>query len=138
MKLHVDKKTVCCSLLVLLTVLPSAAPGQSKAELRESMKERYPQLQKLRDQGKIGETYRGYVEAVTRPAVKDKEIQTLIKAENADRRSLYDIIAQDVGTTPEAVGRINAQRILEEAGPEMFYKTSEGAWTQKKDLDVSG
>lgn len=138
MRLYVGTKITICSLLMILLAAQSNVAAQSKSELRESMKQRYPRLEKLRDEGKIGETYRGYVEAVTDDAAKDRETQDLVKAENADRRALYAIIAQDVGTTPEAVGRINAQRVLEDGDEDMFFKTKAGVWVKKKNLDTAG
>jgi hypothetical protein len=124
-----------CALLAVLLGPQTGASAQSKAELRESMKERYPVLQRLREQGKVGETYRGYVEAVTGEAAEDEQVQEMVKAENADRRRLYEIIAMDVGTTSEAVGRINAQRIFDDAEPDTYFKTEDDAWKRKKQID---
>ncbi|MBD3345870.1 MAG: DUF1318 domain-containing protein [Chitinivibrionales bacterium] len=137
MRSYARQKIIFGLLLVVFMAMQSSSEAQSKAELQESMKQRYPELQELRDEGKIGETYRGYVEAVTKKAKNDKEIQQLIKTENAERKALYEIIAQDVGTNAEAVGRINANRILQEADPDMYYKTDQGVWKQKKDVKIA-
>ncbi|MBD3314338.1 MAG: DUF1318 domain-containing protein [Chitinivibrionales bacterium] len=132
--LKANRYVLFYALLAVLLGPRAGATAQSKTEIRESMKERYAELQKRKTRGSVGETYRGYVESVTAQAAKDQEIQELIKAENADRRALYDIIAMDTGTTAEAVGRINAQRVFDDAGPGIYFKTKEGTWKQKKDI----
>lgn len=130
-----NRRTLLCALMAVFLGAQMGVSAQSKTELRESMKARYPALQQFREQAKLGETYRGYVEAVTEEAAEDEELRRLISAENRDRRALYDIIAMDVGTTPEAVGRINAQRIFDEASPDTYFKTAEGEWKQKENID---
>jgi uncharacterized protein len=131
MRIQSMQRAVWSTALILLGAMPLCVAAQTKSELRERMSQRYPRLQELREKGDVGETYRGYVEAVEDVS---SELEELIAAENADRRALYGIIAEDAGTTAEAVGRINAKRILDDADGELYYKTQEGVWVQKKNM----
>src|SRR3989338_4979669 len=56
----------------------------------ENRRNRFDKLTILKQQGKIGENNRGYMEAFT----DETEVTQTVAAENADRRVIYETIAQ--------------------------------------------
>jgi uncharacterized protein len=107
----------------------AARAADDLESLRSRMKERYPQLQKLKEAGKIGETWDGYVEAV-----KDEyksEVQSLTSSENDDRRKVYRLLAAEEGVSAEEVARNNAVRLFQRAKKGEYLKGPDGKWTQK-------
>lgn len=121
------------SLLVAACVAPQAAraaDADPKSQLQQRFKERYPDLQKLRSSGKVGETSDGAVEAVN--ARLEKADQKLVDAENADRDELYKILAKELGTTAEKVAKINGARRIKELRDGEYYKDDKGQWHKKE------
>lgn len=62
---------------------------------------RLPAIEALWSEGKIGENNQGYVEARAELSAKE---QTLLHAENADRKAVYQAIARSTQLTPKQVG----------------------------------
>ena len=137
--------------LVCASVLLGLAAGQAQSkptpdprlELKERMKQRHPQLEKVRDGGKVGETAAGLVEAVKPASAAEKTdaadpksmtIGELVEAENKDRKALFELLAQDLKLTPAEVGKQNGIRSLEKATDEHWLKLEDGRWVQKKSL----
>src|SRR4051812_19527369 len=61
------------------------------AELKERFAQRYPRLKEFKRQGVIGETFEGYVDFVK---AKKGEAAAIVEQENADRKELYELIAE--------------------------------------------
>src|SRR5436190_20287209 len=97
---------LCAALLVL--IYPTIARADREAELQAKFKERFAEIEKLKASGAIGETWDGWLAAVK--GNLDVVGQKLIDAENADRKELYQIIAEKEKTTADLVGQRNAQR----------------------------
>jgi len=135
-------------MLVLLAAsfLAQAAHGSpavppTRAELKARFEARHQELNALKVQGTIGETWQGFVEAVKDPSDLVSEARTLVEQENADRRSLYELIANDVvkgekRISPEKVAERNARRNFANAKPNEFLKTRDGLWMQRKEIAV--
>ncbi len=132
---------------LLLVLAPSALAGEDKKDelekLKQRFKERYPVLLDLKDAGKVGETHEGLAKAVKEQYLDDKAnpdaedgrtVKEFLAAENKDRRRLYELIAEEVDTTPEKVARRDAQRRFEKAEPDHYLKLEEKGWVQKKKL----
>ena len=128
---------------LLVGMMAGQATASTKEELKERFKQRYSTIQKIKDAGKIGEVYTGFIEALANSFLDDKvdpdnpESQTigdLIAAENADRNQLYHILARETGTEAESVGRRNAVREFEKAKPDHYLKPAKSGWVKKKDL----
>ena len=117
----------CLALLVLIPATIFAA-DQTMESLRERFKTRLPQIQKLKSEGVIGETVKGYVDFV-----KDKPADAvpIVKDENADREALYKLLADKENTTPEKVAERNAKRNFEKAKPGEYLQESDGKWRKK-------
>ncbi len=116
------------SLLGVLVLLVGAAGAADVAELQKRFAERLPKLAKAKSDGKLGEVFNGYVEAVK----GDADLKDLIGEENADRRALYEIIAKKQGISPEKIGELNGARNFQRAKPGEWLKGKDGKWEQKK------
>ena len=90
---------------------------------------RYDELEKLKQQGKIGENNRGYVEVFS----DEENIKTLVEAENRDRKIIYQTIA-DQNNLKEALGTIEkvfAQTQRDNAEPGSKIQLKDGRWIVK-------
>jgi len=133
------KVHVLCALSLVLALCAGnalAADGLTKAEIKERMKNRYPDLVRLKEQQILGETNQGMVEAVAKKGVQESGVAQIVNEENADRSALYALIAAETGTTAAAVAKINAQRVFQKAGPHEYFKDTDGIWRQKKNMKV--
>ncbi len=88
------------TLLALLMSLalvgsPAHAAPQSRSELKARFEQRMPQIDRLKDQGKIGESWTGYLEPVKGEGDLNEQSKKLVAEENADRKKLYAMIADD-------------------------------------------
>ena len=126
------KKIALIWVALMMLVMPAIAVAQSKDELKERFAQRYAELLRLRAAGVVGETYLGYVELVKGDSSAEARVRDLVSAENADRRTLYGIIAREQETTPEKVAERNAQRNFANALDGEWLKHSDGVWRQKK------
>ena len=134
MKIRVIFVSLMLCIMVIFVGTPAAMAEDSKDEIKIRMKKRYPEVKKLKEEKKVGETCLVFVEALNEKYAKDKEVKKIVSAENADRKKLYPIIAKATKTTSEIVGKNNAIRIFNKAGDEEYFKTEEGKWRQKKDM----
>jgi uncharacterized protein YdbL (DUF1318 family) len=98
--------------------------------LKQRLAERHPQIRAAEDAGKIGETYDGLVEAVD-PGSADAGLQKLVADEDADRKQVYIIIAQQTQTTPDVVAEREGARNFAAAHPGDYLKGKDGKWTRK-------
>ena len=126
-----DTLRFVCLIAVLGMALPLFA-ADAKAELQQRFKDRLPEIDKLKAEGKLGERWDGYAEAV-KDTKLDEKAQKLVSAENADRKELYGLIAAaEPGATVEMVGQRNAERYLRLAKKGDWFKLKSGEWKQKE------
>lgn len=103
-------------------------------QLRNAMRTRFGSLKPFYAKGTVGIKADGFL--VTKGAVplKDRnKVNKLIAAENADRKKLYQAIANANGH-PEWFAQIKstfATRWVGNAQPGWWYQTSNGSWKQK-------
>lgn len=116
----------CMAMLVLLglTVVPVGLAADS---VKERMAARAPEIVRLKSQGQVGENNQGYLEA--RGA--DAAGTAIVKAENQDRKLVYQAIAAKTGTSPEQVGQRAAAKRVEVAGAGEWLQSPSGDWYQK-------
>ncbi|HEY6007268.1 MAG TPA: DUF1318 domain-containing protein [Geobacteraceae bacterium] len=123
-----------------LAIEISSLPEALKAY--EEMKARQPQLNALRDQGIVGETYQGLVTVRDAKRIGDK--QPLVKAENDNRKTVITAMAKAIlriNKQPETRGNMNqvfpkaaatfAETRREEARPGWWIEVVKGRWVQK-------
>lgn len=110
------------SVLFFSFVAGAAADG-----IKERMAARLPEIVALKDKGVIGEDNLGYLQFVG--AAKEKA--ELVRAENDDRRQVYQAIAKQQGTAGDLVGRRRAQQIMDIALPGHWLQDANGRWYKK-------
>jgi uncharacterized protein YdbL (DUF1318 family) len=132
--------------LVLVTLLaPLAALAQQAdleintpaiASLKRSMQERHAQLEGFYASGAVGLTRDGLIavrDAAAVPLAQRQAVNSLVAAENQDRRALYKEIARANGHPEweEEVRSTFAQRWIQKAAPGWWYQNGSGAWVRK-------
>jgi uncharacterized protein YdbL (DUF1318 family) len=110
-----------------LAAHPAAATPE-EAALQKRFKARYPQLQQFKKEGVIGETDAGFVDFVK---AKDEKAAKIVDEENADRKTLYKLIADREGITIEVVAQRAAKRNFDHARQGEWLKEA-GKWRQKE------
>jgi len=113
------------TLIFAALILPADNAGA--ASLKERMKARLPQITRLKAEGVIGENNRGFLELRR----QETEAQVLINAENQDRQTVYNAIAEQQNTTPEIVGQLRAAQIVTRAPTGTWLQNKEGKWFKK-------
>ena len=95
--------------------------------LKERMKARLPQIAQLKAKGIIGENNHGYLELRN----QNTAAAALISAENQDRQTVYNAIAQQQNTSPEIVGQRRAAQITTRAAAGTWLQNGNGEWYRK-------
>lgn len=112
--------------LFLLSALSLSA--LNLGEVKEQMAKRQPAIEALWAAGKIGENNQGFVEA--RSALSAQETEQ-VRAENADRKLVYEAIARTTRTSPEKVGLQRAAQISQRADKGLWLQDAAGRWYRK-------
>ncbi len=134
--------TLLIAATAVLTGIPAPADAQPpKDQLKAQFKAREADLRALKQRGQVGETLEGYVEAVP-GASADESAAKVVSDENADRRRLYQILADEINkehpdakvkATIETVAVRNAARNIENARPDDFLRVAKDNWIRVKD-----
>jgi uncharacterized protein YdbL (DUF1318 family) len=112
-------------LLVLFSLLLS--PCALADAVKDRMIQRLPAIADLKTKGIIGEDNRGYLGYVT----GNRVMEDVIAAENADRKTVYEIFAKQQNTSLDVVEAVQGARKAEKANPGEFYQNREGQWIKK-------
>ena len=115
------------SALFLLAALGLA----ESAELKERFLQRKPLLEKMKNQGWIGENNLGFL-TFRGAAGKSEENMKTVQAENEDRKTVYAEISAKVNTAIEEVGKRRAAQIATLAAAGQWLQDAEGNWYQKQ------
>ena len=105
--------------------------------IRSSMEARFSRLKPFYDGGNIGITNKGYIEIKSMDGLDIKasgDIKGLVDAENADRRNLYNEIANANSFGSEAIPEIEnlfAQSWQGQASPGWWIQAGNGSWARK-------
>lgn len=127
MRIQLKALTLLFVAAIALSAMVARA-GDSMDELQARFKGRFEQVQKLKTAGTLGETYLGYLDA---PAEIDEAAARLKDEENADRKKLYALIAEEEETTAEKVAERNAVRNFQKAQRGEFLKGPDEVWKKK-------
>lgn len=106
----------------------SVARAEDLGAIKARMEQRVGTVDELKDRQVVGENNRGYLEA--RASLKPNE-EKIVSDENADRSAVYQAIAQQTGSSADAVGRLRASKIASASKPGVWIQTPQGAWQQK-------
>ena len=123
-------KTITAVLIALVTFAAShAMAAPSESDLKKKFEERYPAIRALKQAGTVGETSEGYLDFVTSKD-KNEDAADLVKEENADRRTLYALIAEKEKVDADLVAKRAAKRNFERARDGEYLKEG-GKWKKK-------
>lgn len=100
--------------------------SQDIKSLKSNMLKRLPTINALKAKGAVGENNLGYLEF---KGAREKE--GIVAAENKDRKSIYEAIAKQQGTTAKLVGKRRAMQIIKIAKPGEWIQDSGGNWRKK-------
>ena len=99
---------------VLICAAAAAAPAQAKYDIKQmtpavkaaldGRKGRFAELKELKSKGLIGETNRGYVQALG----GGKQVEAAVAAENKDRKAVYEAIVQQNNLGSGALATVEA------------------------------
>ena len=122
------------NLILLSAVLLSGAfllPTLHAQDIRTRMKQRIPQIIQLKKAGAIGENEKGYLELIPGAKTSDPaKAAELVKAENADRTTVYTFIAKKENVAVETVGAMRAAKLTKLAKTGEYIR-KDGKWVKK-------
>ena len=119
--------TIVAMLLIFILGMLITHVNASSQAIKQRMIKRLPEIKALKDQGIVGENNKGYLEFVGPQKTK----ANVVKAENNDRKQVYQAIAKQQGTTVELVGKHRAVQIANKARPKDWLQDANGKWYQK-------
>ena len=120
------KKGIAILSVFILGILISNA--YSADSIKKRMIDRLPVIKDLKARGIVGENNLGFLEFIG----DQKEKANVVRAENRDRKSVYDAIAKKQGTTAEVVGKHRAAQIAGKARAGQMLQDGKGKWYKKK------
>ncbi|TLV08866.1 DUF1318 domain-containing protein [Klebsiella indica] len=85
-------------------------------------------LSEARQQGRVGETFDGYLA----PLRQDQETLTLVKQINAARRDSYQQLADDNSLSVDQVAKMAGQKLVARAQPGEYVQGINGKWLRKE------
>lgn len=122
------------NIAILSAVLLGGAfllPALHAQDIRTRMKQRIPQIIRLKKAGTVGENEKGYLELVPGAKASDPaKAAELVKAENADRTTVYTFIAKKENVAVETVGTMRAAKLAKLAKPGEYIR-KDGKWVKK-------
>lgn len=113
------------SIFILVVGLAPVTQAASASELKQRMAKRLGQIVALKQKGTVGENNQGYLTA--RGALSATE-SAQVKAENADRRAVYQIIAAKTKSSAATVGKARAKSIRGSAPSGTWVQSPDGSW----------
>lgn len=122
-----DKRLALFVSMLVISVF-IAGTAVSAENIKSRMKTRLPDIVALKKKGIIGETKRGYLDFVG----KAREKAALVKAENRDRRAVYQAIAKQQNVSVAVVEKRRAMQIAQKTRPEFWLQNKNGKWYRKK------
>ena len=130
----------------LLLTLLHAAPAQADemTDLRRRRAARAPIIERLKDEGRIGETSNALLRQVHDRDLDDRvapgkdapRLRKFLKEENDDRQAQYALEAETSEEKKRAIIDRHARDAFARAKPEHFLRRGGGEWVKKKDLDL--
>ena len=120
------KKFIAVFSVFILGILISDV--HSADSIKQRMIDRLPVIKDLKARGIVGENNLGFLEFIG----DRKEKADVVKAENRDRKTVYDAIAKKQGATAEVVGKHRAAQIAAKARTGQLLQDANGKWYKKK------
>ena len=112
----------------LLLVATASSFGQSGTELKQRMTARLPAIVEMKASLLVGENNQAYLSVLKPVSDAQKEI---VNAENADRKSVYLLLAKQTGASLDLVQTKRATQLREQAASGTMIQTETGEWIKK-------
>lgn len=113
------------SILILVIGLAPDVHADSAAAIKSRMEKRLGQVVALKKSGTVGENNQGYL--TVRGSLTAANT-TLVKAENADRKAVYQLIAAKTKSSATTVGKTRAASIRKTAAKGTWIQLANGSW----------
>jgi uncharacterized protein YdbL (DUF1318 family) len=114
-------------LLFAAVCATAALRAEDLGAVKARMSERLSQLDQLKSSGEVGENNRGLVEV----RGGGGDAASVVREENRDRQVVYAAIAQQTGSSADAVGRARARQIAAASRPGVWLQKDDGSWYRK-------
>ncbi len=115
--------------IISIFIISFLAAGEQAAadSVKDRMLARIPAINALKDKGLIGENNRGFLEYRT----GEKPQQDMVNAENQDRKTVYQSIAQSQKVDAVLVGQRRANQIAANGVKGHWFQNADGSWYKK-------
>ncbi len=114
--------------IVVIIAFFSTAVGMSWAQgIKERMRSRLPAISEMKGKGLVGENNRGYLQVLPGKSAPAQ----IVQAENADRREIYQAIANREDTSLEVVEKHRARQNAAKAKAGHWFQNAGGQWVQR-------
>lgn len=116
---------------ILFFIFASLIIGEVSADsnLTKRMKARLADIMEAKSKGSIGESVDGLL--LVRDKKVSSKVEKLVTAENADRNSLFKILAKQTGGDTKLVAKKFAKGVASRAKKGHWFKNTEGNWISK-------
>ena len=116
---------------ILFFIFASLIIGEVSADsnLTKRMKARLADIMEAKSKGSIGESVDGLL--LVRDKKVSSKVEKLVTAENADRNSLFKILAKQTGGDTKLVAKKFAKGVASRAKKGHWFKNPEGNWISK-------
>lgn len=121
------KLLLAISIFLIAPLVTGAMAIAGMNDIKSRMKSRLPEIVSLKAKGIIGENNKGYLQFTG----ADRTGEAVVRAENADRKAVYEAIAKQQGTTADVVGVHRAAQIAQKAAPGELLQDANGKWYHK-------
>ncbi len=106
----------------------SAFAQNDEQSVKQRLLERVGAVDALKISGAVGENNKGYLEQ--RANLNPAQTKTM-NEENADRRTLYTILAKRLGLSVAVVGQGRAESIRKKSASNVWIQDPSGNWSKK-------
>lgn len=115
--------------IISIFIISFLSAGEQAAadSVKDRMLARIPAINALKDKGLIGENNRGFLEYRT----GEKPQQDMVNAENQDRKTVYQAIAQSQKVDAVLVGQRRANQIAANGVKGHWFQNADGSWYKK-------
>ena len=117
--------TTLLSILVLVFGVTPVVQADSAGEIKSRMVQRLGPVVALKKNESVGENNRGYL--TVRKGLSSANT-ALVKAENADRKAVYQLIAAKTKSSATTVGKTRAASIRKMAAKGTWVQLADGTW----------
>ena len=115
------------SILVLIFGITPVVHADSAGEIKSRMAKRLGQVVAFKKSEAVGENNQGYL--TVRGSLSEADT-ALVNAENADRKSVYRLIAAKTKSSATTVGKTRAASIRKTAAKGTWVQQTNGSWTK--------